>query len=265
MIPLLRALAILTCMVALLVLLAKSGTTPVPVSVQWNTTTLSTTAPVAITFGLLVLFITYYFGRLTAWLLNLPATIRAYIQGRRVMSTWEALTQGFASLAMGEKSAAIRIANTLRPAPHERGLVTLLKLQTGELTETEAQSFLTDPTLGPLINLHFARHHARAGKWRMVRTYTTPGLALNPSQPVLNTLHFKALLNLGEDEAAVSFLPNIKPQLTRNTYQLLSTIIAAGITTPHAAALSHPWVRAFQKWLPTPSETFPDEPKTPSR
>ena len=96
----------------------------------------------------------------------------------------------------------------------------------------------------------------------MVKPYTATGLNLSAGNQPLTVLHFKALLNTN-DPAAVTFLPNLKPLLTKNTYQLLSTIIAAGITTPHAAALSHPWVRAFQKWLPTASEVLPDEPKTP--
>lgn len=258
---LLRALAILICLLALLFLLAKSGTTPVPVVLQWDKTTLTTTAPVAITFALLLFFVMFYLGRLVSWLAGLPRQLRSLMEGRRVLTTWEALTQGYASLMMNDTAAAIRIANNLRPAPHEAGLVTLLKLQTNRLTEAEAQSHLTDPIIGPLVNLHFARLNARTGNWAVVKSYTTPGLALTPGHPVLNTLHFKALVNLN-DPAAVDFLPNIKPFLTRNTYQLLSTIIAAGITTPHAAALSHPWVRAFQKWLPTANETFPDEPKT---
>lgn len=262
--PFMRALAIILCLLLLLALLAKTGTHPIPVSLQWDATVFSTTAPVAIIFTLIVLTLTFYLGRAVTWVLQLPQMLRALIEGRRLQSTWEALTQGYTSLYLGESAAARRIANTLRPTEHEKSLVTLLKLQTDELTEAEAQSFLTDPILGLVVNLYFARRNAKAGKWNTVKTYTTYGLGLNPGHPVLNTLHFKALLNLN-DPGAVEFLPNIKPLLTRNTYQLLSTIIAAGITTPHAAALSHPWVRAFQKWLPTENETFPDEPKAATR
>ncbi|MBI1308585.1 MAG: hypothetical protein GC129_01825 [Proteobacteria bacterium] len=265
MTPALRALAILVALVAMLLLLARTGAEPVYVSLTWDKTTFSTTAPVAITFMLIAIVMVFYAGRFIGWLANLPHVLRAALTGHQHHSVWGQLVEGYTALYLGNTKAATKAAQKL-PTNHPMAgpLITLMRLQTDQLSPSQAEAFLRHPILGPVVTLHFARRAATQKNWESVKHYSAAGLKLQPNQTSLINLHFKALLNTNDD-AAITFLPQVKPQLSKSTYQLLSTVVAAGITTPHAAALSHPWVKAFQKWLPTASEVFPDEPKESAR
>lgn len=257
MTPVLRAFALITLLVAMLVLLAKTGQEQVPVMLQWGSTQLSTTAPVVLTFVLLIVLVIFYTGRLIGWVVNIPAMLRAYWHGNRYLSTTESLTHGFTALLMADLKTATATAKALKPEASLQSLITLLKLHTNQLTAPEAETMLGHLILGPIVALHFARLNAARNNWAMVQHYTVAGLRNAANHPALLTLHFKALVNQGMPQATL-FLPQLKPLVSRQTYQLLSTVVAAGITTPHAAALSHPWVKTFQKWLATDSETIPD-------
>lgn len=129
-----------------------------------------------------------------------------------------------------------------------------------QLNAAEEEKALQNPILGPLVALQAARRAAIKGDWAAVRQYTAAGRAEGNQTPALAILHFKALVNLN-DPSLTTFLPEIKPYLTKQLYQLVGTVTAVGISTPHAAVLSQPWIKQFQKWLLTPSEVFPEDVK----
>lgn len=259
---LLRALAVLGTLVLLAVVLAKAGQSPVPVNLQWGQTTFGTTAPVAVTLLLLVMVLAFFAGQAGSWLMRIPSMLQNFVQGHHRQSTVQQLADAFTHLAMGNTAAAAKLAKKLKAEGPEQPLITLLHTQLGQLSGAEETKALQHPTLGQLAALQAARRAAKSANWEGVRELTAK--YTHNIHPAFTVLHFKALVNLN-DPRLTTFLPELKPLLSKSHYQLVSTITATGITTPHAAVLSQPWVKQFQKWLTTPDETFPSEPPNESK
>lgn len=253
----LRALSVIVVLVAMLVVLAKAGQAPVPVSLHWGQITLGTTAPVAITLVMLVVMLAFFAGQAGSWLMRIPTMLQNFVQGHQRQSTVQQLADAFTHLAMGNAAAAAKLAKKLKAEGPEQPLITLLHTQLGQLSTAAEAKALQHPILGQLAALQAARRAAKSANWEVVRELTAK--YTHNFHPAFTVLHFKALANLN-DPKLTTFLPELKPLLSKSHYQLVSTITATGITTPHAAVLSQPWVKQFQKWLTTADETFPLEP-----
>jgi hypothetical protein len=257
----LRAILIVALVALMAFLLAHVGQVPVPVTLQWGTLSLSTTAPVAATIILFLVLVIFYIGQFSLWLFNLPASIAEAFSHRKRRSSMESLTQAFSALAAGDAASARKFSQNIKleeasgPAAN---LATLLALHLNQLGSLEAEKHLNNPTIGPAIALHLTRQAAAAGNWAEVLRLSETGLRLLPKHPAFTVLHFKALVNLG-NPAAAKAVGSVKHLLTRNQVTLLTALLDGPTALNARPVLDNPWVRALQAWFPTASETFPVE------
>lgn len=259
---LLRALSVLVLLAVLALVLAKAGQNPVPVTLQWNGTYFSTTGPVAVTLGLLVLLTVFFLGQAGSWLMHLPSRLADFFHGRRRQSALQTLTEAFAQYALGNGVLAAKLIKKLTVEESEKPLLTLLRTQLGQLNAAEEEQGMKNPHIGQLVALAATRRAAATGDWSTVAKLTAKEYANGSKHPAFTVLRFKALVNRNDPELA-RFLPEIKPFLSKENYRLVSTVTATEIPTPQAGVLSQPWVKTFKQWLATAEETFPAPQTTP--
>lgn len=248
-----RAICLLVLLAVMALLLARAGQEPLPVSTQWGTLKIETTAPVAITLLLLLLLAAFYLGQFGSWL----GRAAGFFTNRQQTSIHHIVEQTAAALALGDTDAARKHLNTLPAHTPLPPLAAIQSMQVGQLPVPQAETLLTHPTLAPVAALYLSRLAATQGNWNEVRRLTTIGRQHLPANPALLALQFKALVNLNSPEAA-QLLPALKPHLGATRTKLLTTIIQ-GPTSLNARTLGHPFTKAFQTWLTTPSEVLPDE------
>ncbi len=252
---LLRATLLLVILLVLALLLGQAGMVPVPVTVTIGTLQLQTTAPVAITLALTLLLGVFYLGRLTGWMLRLPTK---WLNRRKVAAA-DAIADGYTSLAMMNNTAATQHLGTISTSnPALNDLLTLLRVHTNTITPTQANQALANARLAPVAALYLARNAAQLADWPEVKRLTSIGRQSAPNNLPLQTLQFKALVNLN-DPAAQSLLPIFKTTLGSEHHKLLTQILQGPTALTAGPVLGSPWVRAVQAWLPTPSDTFPTE------
>lgn len=258
----LRAVLILALLAIMAFLLARIGQNPIPVSLQWGTLSVSTTAPVASALLLLAALAIFYFGQVSLWFIRLPGVFADIAANRKHRSAMENLTRAFSALAAGDAASARKFSRNVAldakpdtPAAH---LATLLALHLNQLGALEAEKHLADPVIGPAVVLHLTRSAAAAGNWAEVLRLSELGLRTLPKQPALLVLHFKALVNLG-NPAAPKAVGSVKHLLTRSQATLLAALMGGPNAVNARPVLDNPWVRSLQAWFPTASETFPPE------
>lgn len=259
-----RAVLILILLAIMALLLARVGQAPIPVSFQWGTLAISTTAPVAAALLLLVAMVIFYLGQLSLWLIRLPGTLGSRYTSRKRQSAMESLTQAFSALAAGDAASARKFSRNVKLEGETTGpaanLATLLALHLNQLGPLEAEQHLANPVIGPAVALHLTRQAAAAGNWAEVLRLADLGLRALPKHPAFTVLRFKALVNLN-DPAAPKALATVKPYLSRTQLTLLTALLDGPTAVNARPVLDNPWVRSFQAWLPTASETFPPEPR----
>lgn len=250
----LRAFLLFVILLVLALLFGQAGSVPIPVSLQLGDLTATTTAPVAIVVLLAVLLAAFYAGRFTGWLMRLP---RKFLNRKR-RAVAEVLADAYAALALQDSARAAKIIEEIKQPdiPAHDDLLALLQLHTATLPNARAKDNLTNPRLAPITALALAHGAAKKDDWAEVKRLTTIGRQHAPTNLPLLTLQFKALLNLNEPEAA-ELLPALKPHLGATRHKLLTQIVQGPTALTARPVLDNAWVKTFQQWLPTDSDTFP--------
>jgi hypothetical protein len=243
---------------ALAIIVAYMVQNPMPVVLQWGNTVFSTYAVVVVMLGFLAAAALFYTGQLVHWVEQLPTTLKL-TQTRKQRDAFLAhIAQALLAYEEGDLKRAAKMAKTIpqaRLSQAEEALAHLLLVRTGQLLGQSAESALQNPISAPIVAVDIARKAATHANWAEVRRITAIGLSHAPNQPILLTLHTKALINLN-DPAVADMLPRLKPLLGPTAYKLLGILIN-GPTSTTARQLDHAWVKAFQSWLPTADDTFP--------
>lgn len=255
----LRAFLLFAILLVLALLLGQAGSIPVPISVQLGTLSLQTTAPVGITLVVAILLLSFYAGRFTGWLLRLPR----HLHNHRKQTVAETLADAYTAYTLADFPTATKLVNSLKPEALAENaayadLASLLALQLGQMTPQHAQKLLENPRLVVPAALFLARFAAAQENWTEVRRVTIIGRRHAPGDIHLLALQFKALVNLN-DPLATELLPALKTPLGPQRHKLVTGALQGPNALTARPLLDSPWIKAFQEWLPTPSDTFPAE------
>lgn len=212
---------------------------------------------VRVLIGLLIVAVTFfYLGQFFSWLRRLPALIGGWFRPAPPKAELATLLHALSLHAVGDGKTAAKLVEAANPRPEEEQLENFARLTLGLADPIETESLAADPVLGPLAALARARQEAAANNWAAVRDATKAGLDRFGKLPHLQTLHLKALLNLGETSAASQFLPGLRSNVPANVWPLLDMAVK-GPNPTTAAGLGHPWFTTFRAWLATPRAPLP--------
>ncbi|PZP39692.1 MAG: hypothetical protein DI585_03375 [Pseudomonas fluorescens] len=253
----LHAILIFIILLMAVLLLGQLGSAPMPVSITIAEHTATTTAPVAILVGLMVIIAAFYLGRFTGWMLRLPNSMLR----RRRENANSHLADAYAAFAMNDGPTALKHLKAYTPDSEiHADLADLLTLQL-PADPTSPPPFLekklANPRLAALASLVAARFYAQQNQWDEVARITAIGRQHIPTNPALLVLQFKALVNTNSPQAG-DLLPALKPQLGAERTKLLGLILQGPNTLTARPLLDTRWVKSIQTWLPTASETFPE-------
>ncbi len=249
----LRAFILFTLLALLALLLGTVAQGPLPVTLQVAQVTLQTSAPVAIIAVLAAFMLAFYLGRLTGWMIRLP---RSWFRRKQAEASGK-VADAYAAASMGNHTLARQLlADVKSEDPALADLATILALQSTPLPPFTEKS-LTNPRLAALTALTYARVAASASNWEETLRLTTTGRQYAPQNQYLLTLQFKALVNLNNPEAS-ELLPALKPLLGPTRHKLLAQIIQGPTALTARPTLDNKWIKAFEQWLPTGADIFPE-------
>lgn len=212
---------------------------------------------VRVLIGALIFAVTFfYLGQFFSWLRRIPSIVRGWFRPAPPKPELATLLHALSLNAVGDSKTASKLVEAANPRPEEELLESFARLRLGLADPIEADGLTADPVLGPLAVQARAKQEANTNNWATVRDVTKSGLDRFGKLPNLQTLHLKALLNLGETSAASQFLPSLRSNVPSNVWPLLDMAVK-GPTPTTAAGLGHPWFATFQAWLATPQAALP--------
>jgi hypothetical protein len=252
----LNALNLLILLAAILGAVMIAGKDPGTFHLVWLGWEAQSTAAVAMVGLLIISTAFFYFGQFFSWLRRLPALVRGWFRPAPPKPELATLLHALSLHAVGDTKTAAKLVEAANPRPDEELLEDFARLRLNLADPIEAQDLTAHPVLGPLAALARAKQEASNNNWATVRDVTKAALDRFGKLPHLQTLHLKALLNLGETSAANQFLPHLRSNVPTTLWPLLD-IAVKGPTTTTAAGLGHPWFNSFQLWLASPQAPLP--------
>lgn len=252
----LNALNALILLAVLLAGVMVAGDDPGTFNMVWQGWQAETTAANAVVGFLIALAVAFYLGQFFAWLRRVPAIVRGWFRPAPPKPEMATLLHALSLHAAGDTKTAAKLVEAANPRPEEELLEAFARLRLGLADPIEAEGHAADAALGPLAAMARAKQEAALNNWATVRDVTKTALDRFGKLPNLQTLHLKALLNLGETSAASQFLPHLRTTVPAAMWPMLDMAVK-GPTPTTAAGLGHPWFATFQAWLATPQAALP--------
>lgn len=252
----LNALNLLILLAAILGAVMITGKDPGTFRMVWLGWEAESTAAVAMVGLLIIAVAFFYLGQFFSWLRRLPAIVRGWFRAGPPKSELSTLLHALSLHAVGDTKTAAKLVEKANPRPEEELLEAFARLRLNLADPIEGDGHTADPVLGPLAAFARARQEATLNNWAAVRDITKAALDRFGKLPHLQTLHLKALLNLGETAAANQFLPHLRSTVPPPVWPLLDMAVK-GPTATTAAGLGHPWFATFHAWLATPQAPLP--------